>query len=778
MTLNTVSARTGFSAVLLAWTLLASAAEAQYVVNSTVDEVDLVPGDGQCLTGSGVCTLRAAVQESNVALSLNVVTLPAGVFRLTIGGANEDSAASGDLDVTDDLIIEGVRSVSSIIDANGLDRVFDQRAGVLQLKRVTVRNGRADHGGGIRSAVPTLVLEDSVVRDNVATGTGGGVWLSYPGQIVRSTVAMNRAGTQGGGIYAGVAVPNGVHDISNSTISNNHAGASGGGIVIATSASGGGAVIVHATIHLNAASAGNSLFIDAGAAAALRNSLVTAVANNCAGSGAIVHEGGSLAGSSCGSVPVSPTIFGSLESLGLYHPPLTPGPALGHGLAGNSPAIGAASPAFCLPVDQRAIPRPEGGSCDSGAFEFHPVNGPYNATPVTLRLSPATDQTIRTGTSTPPLRIVASDGSAPIEQLVLSGGTSNPVIVSPAGIRITREADGVWNVRAIPNPNATGLVLIELRAVSFAPDDMATTSFALTVVGADGLGGGGTPTAAVGPPPSGLAATPSGAGAVLTWQGSAAPGVRHYAVTGGRSTGGTSLPVLLTAGTETSTTLPSLPDGPYFFRVHAIGTHGVTDNSNEAAAVLGSANAAGPPFGVIGTALPGAVEVTGRAPVFGAPPSAYRVEIGTTIGASDVASVMPTSAPFQHPLAPGFYWLQARAISGALLGVPSSTFGIRIGGLGAPCNEAPHAPFLLPPSTTGTTATLTWLMSTTGAPSLTYALERLSGPVGPVLETIDLTTQATVYVADLTAGTHFFRVAGQNACGTGQLSNVIAVSIP
>ncbi|NCF23691.1 MAG: hypothetical protein GWP60_04075, partial [Gammaproteobacteria bacterium] len=46
------------------------------------------------------------------------------------------------------------------------------------------------------------------------------------------------------------------------------------------------------------------------------------------------------------------------------------GPTLTHGLLPGSPAIDTANPAFCPPTDQRGVPRPPGGGCDVGSFEF------------------------------------------------------------------------------------------------------------------------------------------------------------------------------------------------------------------------------------------------------------------------------------------------------------------------------------------------------------------------------------------------------------------------
>jgi CSLREA domain-containing protein len=49
--------------ILMSYTQPAFASS--FVVNSTLDEPDLVPGDYNCLTSSGVCTLRAAIMEAN-----------------------------------------------------------------------------------------------------------------------------------------------------------------------------------------------------------------------------------------------------------------------------------------------------------------------------------------------------------------------------------------------------------------------------------------------------------------------------------------------------------------------------------------------------------------------------------------------------------------------------------------------------------------------------------------------------------------------------------------
>ncbi|MEZ4767380.1 MAG: CSLREA domain-containing protein [Caldilineales bacterium] len=84
------------------------AAAAGIEVNSVVDAPDAIPGDGLCETSvPGQCTLRAAVQEANALPGAETVVVPPGTYLLTLAGADEDEAATGDLDITGDTTIKG-----------------------------------------------------------------------------------------------------------------------------------------------------------------------------------------------------------------------------------------------------------------------------------------------------------------------------------------------------------------------------------------------------------------------------------------------------------------------------------------------------------------------------------------------------------------------------------------------------------------------------------------------------------------------------------------------
>src|SRR6188472_411319 len=78
-----------------------------FTVESTADAVDSNLSDGICATAAGDCTLRAAIQEANANDGSITIHVPAGTYALSIEGRGEDAAATGDLDITDDVTIEG-----------------------------------------------------------------------------------------------------------------------------------------------------------------------------------------------------------------------------------------------------------------------------------------------------------------------------------------------------------------------------------------------------------------------------------------------------------------------------------------------------------------------------------------------------------------------------------------------------------------------------------------------------------------------------------------------
>ncbi|MHC4880085.1 MAG: choice-of-anchor Q domain-containing protein [Planctomycetota bacterium] len=203
-----------------------------FTVDSLLDAVDANPGDGVADDGSGNVTLRAAIQEANALAGDDDIILPAGVIQLSIAGTLEDAAATGDLDITQDLTITGAGAGVTFIDFNDLDRIFDVHAGAMvTVSDVTIREGNVvssnEDGGGIRNS-GTLTIEDSVLTDLSALG-GGAVANTSAGSLTirRSTLSLSSAsGTVGGGglLNAGTVV------VEESTVDSNGSVFNGGGI--------------------------------------------------------------------------------------------------------------------------------------------------------------------------------------------------------------------------------------------------------------------------------------------------------------------------------------------------------------------------------------------------------------------------------------------------------------------------------------------------------------------------------------------------------------------
>src|SRR4051812_6297743 len=133
--------------LVLGHSVVASAYDHIYYVNSTDDLPDIDPVDGVCHATSGACTLRAAIMQANFTPGANAIVIPPGTYTLKRPG-NDDNAVVGDLDITKSLTIQGAGSDQTIIDGNGAvtsDRVFHihTTAIVVNMVGLSIRNGKA-----------------------------------------------------------------------------------------------------------------------------------------------------------------------------------------------------------------------------------------------------------------------------------------------------------------------------------------------------------------------------------------------------------------------------------------------------------------------------------------------------------------------------------------------------------------------------------------------------------------------------------------------------------
>jgi uncharacterized repeat protein (TIGR01451 family)/CSLREA domain-containing protein len=244
---------------------------ATLVVTSTLDAIDLDPGDGVCeISAGGPCTLRAAIQEANSLANSNgpdQITLAAGTYTLSIDGTDEQQAATGDLDIREDLILEGAGAADTIIDAAGIDRALDIARGNVTISGITIRGGVIrdnddlfeGSGGGIRNE-DNLTIIASTVTGNIST-IGAGI-ANYNGtlRISRSVISGNgdASTTRGGGVSNYANYDAAVLELTDTTISGNQA-ITGGGIDNRTYDGRSSATISRSTISGNTAGSGGGI---------------------------------------------------------------------------------------------------------------------------------------------------------------------------------------------------------------------------------------------------------------------------------------------------------------------------------------------------------------------------------------------------------------------------------------------------------------------------------------------------------------------------------------
>lgn len=385
---------------------------ATFIVNSPYDINDLSPGNGLCVAYlliqppfvHPLCTLRAAVEEANSLPGTDTIIVPEGTYFLALAGAAEDASATGDLDITDSLVLAGGGQGKTFIDGMQLDRVLDiiKSDITVTVSDITVANGlipsylpaNQKTGGGVRNS-GTLILKRSSVDNNRVAGPfaqnmGGGLANHCICSIDNSTLRNNSA-ARGGAIAnaSGAALR-----ISASTIYQNSAESGGGlinlGSVTAINAtfSGnvagttpdktGGAIqnrnestLIHCTIAGNMAAAGGGGISNDGMLAMVNTIVADNEGGNCRLGRSIDTRGHNMA--SDGSCSLDHDL--DIENVNPYLETLRDNGGLTwtHALGQNSPAIDRGILLAEVPVDQRGIHRPQRKNADIGAFEIEPA---------------------------------------------------------------------------------------------------------------------------------------------------------------------------------------------------------------------------------------------------------------------------------------------------------------------------------------------------------------------------------------------------------------------
>lgn len=138
----------------------------------TEDTIDADVGDEIAEDENGNTSLRAAIMETNDSPGEDVINVGIGTVMLTIEGNGEDASQTGDLDITDDLMIIGDSPATTIIDGSLIfDRVLHIHAGVnVTLKDLTITGGSPFFGGNILDE-GNLTLDNVTLIDNFDTFT-------------------------------------------------------------------------------------------------------------------------------------------------------------------------------------------------------------------------------------------------------------------------------------------------------------------------------------------------------------------------------------------------------------------------------------------------------------------------------------------------------------------------------------------------------------------------------------------------------------------------------
>lgn len=220
------------------------------------------------------------------------------------------------------------------------------------LRNLSIVNGRSADGGGGVHVLGKVTIDHSLIANNETSTLGGGIFVEGPGgslTLLNSTVAGNAATTVGGGVQSTGET---TVTIRNSTIAENVAGDAGG------------------------------VWITSGTFS-LRNSII---ANNIDDDDTNANNANCLIKSGVAAIyagrnitnedPCDPTMLvadpqlASLASNG--------GPTKTYALGASSAAIDAGT-SCTETTDQRYVARPQGSTCDVGAFEFNDF-GTYTLT--------------------------------------------------------------------------------------------------------------------------------------------------------------------------------------------------------------------------------------------------------------------------------------------------------------------------------------------------------------------------------------------------------------
>ncbi|MGK2954945.1 MAG: choice-of-anchor Q domain-containing protein [Solirubrobacterales bacterium] len=323
---------------------------------------------------AGTCSLREAITAAQTDATFDgcqagagadEITLPAQEYKITRAGEEENLNVTGDFDVvgTGALTIKALSDQAKVvIDANGLDRAYDQQGNnSLSINSQQIKGGVltaiGDDGAGIRNTVGTLTVEGVTISGNTTKYQGGAIAVYSNLSAVNSTFSGNSANGNGGALW----IPGGATaSVKSSTITANTADLDGDNNGNGGGFADGGATSINLLNTINAANtapAANGPDCDSGPFYFPRYTIQIQP----------FAAGVCLTGfNPPTNKVVTDPLLGPLQDNGGQTPT--------HALLAGSPAIDAGAPGdvpgdACTATDQNGRERPA-GNCDIGAVQF------------------------------------------------------------------------------------------------------------------------------------------------------------------------------------------------------------------------------------------------------------------------------------------------------------------------------------------------------------------------------------------------------------------------
>lgn len=407
---------------------------------ATIDVTSTADTYGNCSNlNQADNSLRLAICYANANAGDHIINLSTTTYTLTLAGSTEDGNATGDLDINigagNTLTINGNGATISANNNSNVGRVFHILSGIVVFNNVTITggnstgrgagiyvvgndvnlslnnstisnntstydpgNGYGGGAGGIDNNGGIVTLTNCTVSGNQGRRNGGGIYtIDGTLQIYKSTITNNRATLANNGFGGGIYVREGGSAyLENSTISGNTAARTGGGIFAFSLSSSQSLTLHSCTVVNNSANYGGGIsrWDTAGYESITPILTNTIIANNTATTGPdcytnnINSNGYNLIENTTGFGGVLTTVATDITGQDPLLDALANngGPTQTHALQSTSPAIDKGG--SCLATDQRGEARPQGATCDIGAYEA--AAGTPTPTPTTPALATPT----------------------------------------------------------------------------------------------------------------------------------------------------------------------------------------------------------------------------------------------------------------------------------------------------------------------------------------------------------------------------------------------------